>query len=250
MEVKKGIDWSSLWTKEDWWWWTCWIGWFILLLAWVFNNAGWLHAPKLGKWPWAAVGEAFPKGIDTLWTTIIIIITITVLTLIGVAVMKLDWRRYVPAFLVIFLLAFLANFIAHQVQIKYWGIPYVLWALAFGLIISNVFCVPSWLKPGVLTEFFIKIGLVCMGAMIMFGVVMKAGGVGMRQTLLVVGAVWFFTYWLCRRFGLSQRFSSVIDSYRRFYLRCFGIYCCRRSHQRESQGNLRGSINAFNISCL
>ena len=224
MEVKKGIDWSSLWTR-----WTCWIGWFTLLLAGVFNNPEWLHAPKLGKWPWAAVGEAFPEGIGTLWTTIIIT---TVLTLIGVAVMKLDWRRYVPAFLVIFLLAFLANFIAHQVQIKYWGIPYVLWALAFSLIISNVFRVPRWLNPGILTEFFIKIGLVCMGATIMFGVVMKAGGVGMRQTLLVVGTVWFFTYWLCQRFGLSQRFSSVIAT---------GDFICGVSTSIAAGGAIKGN---------
>ncbi|MDH4268664.1 MAG: YeiH family protein, partial [Deltaproteobacteria bacterium] len=59
-------------------------------------------------------------------------------------------------------------------------------------------------------EFFIKIGLVCMGAEIMFQVVMKAGAVGLAQALLVVIVVFFVTYGICRKFGISERFSSII----------------------------------------
>ena len=203
MAEKKGIDWSSLWRVEDWW--ACWIGWLILVLAWAGVMP---HTIKYGTWSIAA--EIFPKGISTLWIGIVCFLFIIVATIIGCAFMKRNIRLYVPSFITIFLLVVLAEVIAHQTQIKYWGIPYVLWALAFGLIISNFFGVPKWLKAGVMTEYFIKIGLVCMGATIMFQVVVKAGAVGMGQALLVVGAVWFFTYWICRRFGLSERFSSII----------------------------------------
>ncbi|HUV56049.1 MAG TPA: putative sulfate exporter family transporter [Dehalococcoidales bacterium] len=203
MQEKKGIDWSSLWRVEDWW--ACWIGWLILILAWVGVVP---NTIKYGTW--SAAADIFPKGMDTLWMGIINLLFILVITIIGCALMKRNLRLYVPGFIAIFLLVVLAEVIAHQTQIKYWGIPYVLWALGFGLIISNVFRVPKWLKASVMTEYFIKIGLVCMGATIMFQVVMKAGGVGMGQALLVVGAVWFFTYWLCRRFGLTERFSSII----------------------------------------
>jgi uncharacterized membrane protein YadS len=70
--------------------------------------------------------------------------------------------------------------------------------------------VPAWLKPAVLTEYYIKIGLVCMGATILFSVIIKAGLIGMLQALLVVAAVWFFAYWLGRRFGMAERFSSTM----------------------------------------
>lgn len=224
MQEKKGIDWSSLWRVEDWW--ACWIGWLILVLA----IAGVLpHVPKIGKW--TTLAEAFPKGIDTVWATIIMFVFVAVLTLIGAAFMKRDVRLYIPGFVVIFLLGFLAIFIAHQATIKYWGIPYVLWALAFGLIISNFFGVPKWLKAGAMTEFFIKIGLVCMGATIMFSVVVKAGAIGMGQALLVVGAVWFFAYWLGRRFGISERFASVIAT---------GVSICGVSASIAAGGAVRG----------
>ncbi|HPQ44866.1 MAG TPA: putative sulfate exporter family transporter [Syntrophales bacterium] len=203
----KKIDWSALWTKEDWW--ACWIGWFILLLGSPMINLL-PSTPKIGKWH--TIAEAFPKGIETLWSAVILFILLCVLTLIGAACMKRDVRRYIPSFLVIFILAFLAIFVSSQSTIKTWGFEYVLWALAFGLIISNVFGVPDWLKAGLMTEYFVKIGLVVMGLDILFAVVIKAGAIGVAQAILVVGPVWFLTYWLCRKFGISERFSSVIAS--------------------------------------
>ncbi|MGD1986608.1 MAG: putative sulfate exporter family transporter, partial [Desulfobacterales bacterium] len=77
-------------------------------------------------------------------------------------------------------------------------------------IISNIFKVPKILKAAGQTEFFIKIGLVCMGATIMFSVVLKAGIFGVAQAVLVATAVWFGTYWICRKFKVSERFSSII----------------------------------------
>jgi len=221
---KRRIDWSSLWQKEDWW--ACWIGWLILLMAII----GWMpHAPKIATW--TRLGQAFPKGLSTLWATIALFITMAVLTWIGPAFMKRDVKRYIPGFLVIFILSFIAMVIAKQTTIKYWGIPYVLWGLAFGLIISNFFRVPSWLKASVMTEYFVKIGLVCMGATIMFSVVIRAGVVGMAQALLVVAAVWFFAYWLGRRLGISERFSAIIAT---------GVSICGVSASIAAGGAVQG----------
>lgn len=197
------IDWSSLWKKEDWW--ACWIGWLILILAIVGVMP---QTPTIAKW--VGLEQAFPKGVDTLWASLVLFIVIAVLTAIGGAFMKRDIGRYLPGFLLIFILAFLAILIGRQTTISYWGIEYVIWALIFGLIISNVFGVPSWLKPAVMTEYFIKIGLVCMGAGILFSIIIKAGAVGMAQAILVVSAVWFFAYWLGRRLQMSERFASTM----------------------------------------
>jgi len=197
------IDWSSLWTKEDWW--ACWLGFVILIFAMI----GILPAgPKFGTW--ATIDKAFPSGIATIWDTIILFVILSVLSLIGLIFMKKDIKRFVLPFIVIFALAWLAIFVGKQSVINAWGLEYVIWALIFGLLISNTVGTPGWLKPAVLTEYFIKIGLVCMGATILFSIILKAGGVGMLQALLVVAAVWFFTYWLGRRFGMAERFSSTM----------------------------------------
>jgi uncharacterized membrane protein YadS len=219
------IDWSSLWKNEDWL--ACWVGWAFLVLA-ILGILP--HTPKIGTW--TNLAEAFPKGIGTLWDSIILFIVAIIFTLIGIYFLKKDIKRYIPGFVVIFLLAFLAIFISNQATIKYWGIPYVLWALIFGLIISNLKLVPGWLKAGIATEFFIKIGLVCMGATILFSVVLEGGAVGMGQALLVVLPVWFFAYWIGRRFGMSERFSSTMAT---------GLSICGVSASIAAGGAVKGN---------
>lgn len=218
------IDWSSLWTKEDWW--ACWIGFIILILAMI----GILPAgPKFGTW--ATLDKGFPSGIATIWDTLILLVILAVLAIIGLIVMKKDVKRFIPGFIFIFALSWLAILIGKQTTINAWGLEYVIWALIFGLIISNTVGTPGWLKPAVLTEYYIKIGLVCMGATILFSVILKAGGVGMLQALLVVAAVWFFTYWLGRRFGMAERFSSTMAT---------GVSICGVSASIAAGGAVKG----------
>ena len=143
---------KPVWQNEDWM--ATFIGLFILLLAII----GWLPlTPKSGKW--TTLAEAFPQGAGTIWSTFILFVTMGILTFVGGIFLKFDLKRYIPGFLIIFLLGFIALIIADQKTINYWGIEYVLWALVFGLIISNVFRVPEILKAAGQIEFFIKIGL-------------------------------------------------------------------------------------------
>ncbi len=205
MSNEKGkIDWSNLWRSEDWW--SVWIGFFILLLA-IYGLAP--VAPKLGKW--TELSAAFPKGGAATFKTVLILFAFTgVLTWIACLVMKKAGKSYLLGFAIIFGLSFLAILVSKQAFIKKWGISYVLFALAFGLIIGNFFKVPKFLKEAGQTEFFVKIGLVAMGATIMFSVIIKAGAMGMVQAIIVATTVWFMTYWICRKFKISERFSSII----------------------------------------
>jgi len=209
------IDWSSLWRKEDWW--SCWIGWFILVLA-VIG----LKETAAGKWTvtllplgpkigtWTSLSAAFPEGIGTIWSALWIFIFMAVLTMIGGAFMKLDLKRYILGFLVIFLLAYISMILSKQSFLKAWGLESVIFALIIGLIISNIFKVPQFIKAAGQTEFFVKIGLVCMGATILFTDLARGGAMGLLQALLVATAVWFMTYFICRKFKVSERFSSII----------------------------------------
>jgi uncharacterized membrane protein YadS len=203
--------------SEDWW--ACFLGWFIILIAIIGLKemeagkwaVGLLPAgPKIAKW--TSLGAAFPKGMTTIWQAIALMVFMGVLTMIGGAFMKLDLKRYIPGFIVIFFLAFVSMILSNQAFGKKWGSEYVIFALIFGLIISNVFKVPQFLRAAGQTEYFIKIGLVCMGAGILFSDVLRGGFMGLVQAVLVATAVWFMTYWICRKFQVSERFSAIIAS--------------------------------------
>jgi hypothetical protein len=212
--------------SEDWW--ASFIGWFILLLAIIGVLAGsniLPATPKIGKWT-SSLAEAFPKGFwSTMGTGLWMWIWITVFTVIAGFFLKFDTKSYIPGFLLIYIIAFVSMVISKQSFINKWGISYVLFALVIGLIISNVFKVPKILKAAGQTEFFIKIGLVCMGATIMFSVVLRAGAIGVLQAVLVATTVWFGTYYICRAFKVSERFSHYRHSQR--HLRCVRQYCRR-----------------------
>ncbi|UCD80054.1 MAG: putative sulfate exporter family transporter [Desulfobacterales bacterium] len=215
--MSNGNERPSVLKSEDWW--ACFLGWAILVLAIIGLNeaeAGkWVvgllpHGPKIGKW--TSLAAAFPKGIGTLWSTIGLFVFMLVLTGIGGAFMKYDFKRYIPGFIIIFFLAFLAMVLSKQAFFAKWGIEYVIFALIFGLIISNIFNVPEIMRAAGQTEYFIKIGLVCMGAGILFSDVLRGGFMGLVQAVLVATAVWFMTYWICRKFQVSERFSAIIAS--------------------------------------
>jgi len=88
----------------------------------------------------------------------------------------------------------------------------VLWCLVIGLFVSNVIGVPEWLKPAVRTEFYIKSGLVILGANILFGEIIKAGFYGIVQAVLVVTVIWYFTYWVARKMKVDEEFAVVLSS--------------------------------------
>jgi uncharacterized integral membrane protein (TIGR00698 family) len=71
---------------------------------------------------------------------------------------------------------------------------------------------PSWLKEAARSEFFIKTGLVVLGASILFTDIVKAGLPGILQALIVVSAVWFFALWLSRKLKVDDEFGVILDS--------------------------------------
>jgi len=198
------IDWSSLWKKEDWW--AVWLGFFVLALA-SLRIVSWL--PKIGKWT-VNPNIAFPIG--DIPHFILLGFALLMLTSLPMLATKEKVKGYWAGFPLIFLLAFLALLLSNQKTINEWGLEYVLWALIFGLLISNTVGIPKWLKPAVKTELFIKIGLVLLGAEILFNVLLSAGAFGLFEITVSLFLVWYFAYYLAVKFGLNKSFACVMAS--------------------------------------
>ena len=71
---------------------------------------------------------------------------------------------------------------------------YAAWAILFGLLISNTVGTPNWVKPAVQTEYFIKTGLVLLGAEILFSKVVAIGIPGIFVAWVVTPIVLVTTY--------------------------------------------------------
>jgi uncharacterized integral membrane protein (TIGR00698 family) len=153
------------------------------------------------------------------------------LATIGAALMGIPLGSFIAGFPVIFIITFIAQFLAGNYTIYELGLEYVLWCLIIGLVISNFFGVPKWLMAAVRTEYYIKIGLVILGTRIMFGEILQAGGYGMVQGLLVVGVVWYACYWFARKLKVDEEFAAILAS---------GVSICGVSAAIATAGAVKG----------
>ena len=115
-------------------------------------------------------------------------------------------------FPIIFVLTAIAMIIAGNSTIKSLNLEAVIFSLAIGLFIGNVFKLPEWFRNALSAEFFVKIGLVILGTGVIFSEILKAGGYGLLQSLIVVLSVWYFAFWLCRKLKIDEELTMMISS--------------------------------------
>ncbi|MFH1976640.1 MAG: putative sulfate exporter family transporter [Pseudomonadota bacterium] len=119
---------------------------------------------------------------------------------IGKAIMGQSFGKFFVGFFVVFFIAVLAYMAETQALMKHWGFGFPLWAIVFGLLISNTIGTPKWVQPAVSTEFFIKTGLVLLGAEILFGKILSIGKPGIFLAWICTPITLILTYWVGQRF--------------------------------------------------
>jgi uncharacterized membrane protein YadS len=198
----------SPWRSEDVW--AIWLGWAVLLVAlgatWFASRsaggdqaaianplASWLS--NLESWdsnPLDAFhtesGESVLPGILGAFLTTLVLFNV------GLAGMGERVRGFPQAFLGVFLLALFALLLAEQEVVKHYNLEYALWALVVGLIISNTVGTPAWIRPAVRTEFYIKTGLVLLGAEVLINRLLALGVPGVFISWVVTPTVLIVTY--------------------------------------------------------
>lgn len=163
---------SKLIAEEDWW--AVWFGFFLLTVT----AAGIIYnIPEIGKWvnsPLEIVTGSLLINILLLMTGTGILLTVGIYTM-GAA----NIRQYVCGFTFIFILSVASYILAGQETIRQYGFGYALWALITGLVITNTIRTPKWLLTGARSELYIKIGLVLLGAEILFNHILQLGTPGL-----------------------------------------------------------------------
>lgn len=120
--------------------------------------------------------------------------------------------KYLAGFSFLFFIAIFSQLITGHAWVSGIGLEIVLFSLLLGLFISNVLGTPSFVKPVIQTELYIKIGLVLLGCGIIFSDVVQAGALGLVQSVAVVLVVWQFSFWICRKFRLDDEMRTMLSS--------------------------------------
>jgi len=156
--------------------------------------------------PATLVGEVAWYNIGLLFAIVLVVLYV------GCLLLRRPLKGLLPSLVVVFAVSLLAQVVAKIPAISYYGFESVFFSVLFGLVIRNVWRVPAWMKPAIQGEFFIKIGVVCLGATILFSDVMKSGVFGLVQACLVVAVVWFFAFRFSRRMKVDERSAMILAS--------------------------------------
>jgi len=197
-----GQDWASVMTG------------FILILAVLIAGYN-IGTPSFGgKAGWSS-NQDMPGifSASSLWISLLsTLLVFGIITVIGVILSGDSLKKFITGFLTVYLLAVLALFISSYAGFKNIGLETVLFSLVLGLIIGNIGKLPGWIRPGVLTELYVKIGLVLLGATILFKDILTAGSFGLIQAVIVVSVVWYFAFWISRKMKVDDEFSTMLAS--------------------------------------
>ena len=204
--TKSRPQWAKLLHTEDWL--AVWIGFIVIAVACVavLTGAFDFSALKFSTWTLGerlsdsqasktvSLGAQLASG--AFWTKLCVTLGVLgVLFTAGAKLLGEKARKFVPAFLVVFVLAVIVRLISAEFTLNRY-LEWAFWALIVGLLVSNTVGVPEWLKPAVKTEFYIKTGLVIMGFSVLFSNIAKFGlyglGIAWGVTPIVIIFMWWF----------------------------------------------------------
>jgi uncharacterized membrane protein YadS len=182
------------------------VGFLLLLLVLVGVR------PAMPEFGWASMvdlsGTLFAP--QNLTKTVVAGVGLAILAGTGVFFMNGSLARFALGFPIVYGLAWLSQVFAGHSAISGLGFEYVIFALGLGLFVSNVIGVPGWLKEAARTEYYIKTGLVILGAGMLFSDLARGGLLGIVQAVLVVVPVWFVCFWLARRFQVDDELATML----------------------------------------
>lgn len=134
------------------------------------------------------------------------------LVIAGAALTGNPIRRQLMGFPLVFALTVVALLLAGNRFLNDLGLEAVIFGLLIGLAVGNLFRLPEWFRQSLNAEMLVKVGLVLLGTSVIFSDILRAGSLGLVQSLIVVLSVWYFAFWLCRRFGVDDELTMMISS--------------------------------------
>jgi len=203
--------WGELFRKEDWW--AIWIGLGLIAVAVALFAGGgsikWIAvAPQ--KWSRLADVKQQLQAHGVQYAALIVLWAVAFG--IGAAALGIKISRFLPAFLLVYVAAGSLYFLGQWDQAAHYNLEPPLVALGLGLLVSNTLGVPRWLEPGMRVEFYIKTGIVLLGAGLPLTLIAWAGPVAIVQAAIVSLATFGVIYAAAVGLGLDRRLAATLGT--------------------------------------
>jgi len=204
--------WSELWLKEDWW--AVWIGLGFVLVAYALfasSNSGleWIAvAPK--KWAtFSQLSADFAaKATRYLAQGGLFLVLFTFASW----VLGHSPKKFIPSFILVYVLSVAINAAGAWDKASIYTLEPPLIALFLGLLISNALGLPRWLDAGFRVEFYVKTGIVLLGAGLPFTLILWAGPIAILQASIVSILTFGTIFFVGRKLGLERQLAATLGA--------------------------------------
>jgi uncharacterized membrane protein YadS len=151
-----------------------------------------VNQARPGRW---ALNPAAAFSLSFLVSGGIFLVSLSLLFAVAAQLMQRNVAEFLKGFVFIFGVSVLAYLLANQAEFRSMGLGYALWAILLGLVISNIFGIPDFIRPALQPELYIKTGLVLLGAEVLFGKILAIGLPGIFVAWIVTPIVLISTFW-------------------------------------------------------
>ncbi len=170
-------------------------------------------AVSFSDWTGLDIFSAFAKSGSSFSNIVSLYIFFAVLFSIAGYFLGYKIKQFIAGFTAIYVLSLIVNVLSTNQFFKDLQFEAAFIALILGLIIGNFANLPSWLHSALRTEFYVKTGVVFMGATLPLTVILTAGPVAILQATIVAVVTFFSIYFAAvKLFKLDPRFGATLGA--------------------------------------
>ncbi len=206
--------WADLYRKEDWW--AIWLGLAVVGLGIAFFLSGSTALKALainpGGLKWTRLDQLAAHFGANAGQYLIQFVVWTVIFGGSCRVMGIAFGRFLPGFAFIYLLSMAIFAVSGWADAAKYNLEPPLVALIVGLVLANLVPMPRLLDDAFRVEYYVKLGIVLLGATFPITLVLTAGPVAIGQATIISVMTCVVIYVLATRvFALDRRLAAVIS---------------------------------------
>ncbi|MBF0621318.1 MAG: putative sulfate exporter family transporter [Magnetococcales bacterium] len=200
--------------KEDWW--AIWLGLAVVGLGIIalFGDSPLLHILSInpGGIKWHAISELFDHFSSNADLYLVQFILLTLMFGGSCHVMGIPFGTFIKGFSLLYLMSIIIFSIGGWANASTFNLEPPLVALVVGLVLANTVQLPSWMNSALRVEYYVKFGIVLLGATFPISLVVSAGPVAIGQATFIAVITCLTIYHVgTRYFGLDRRLAAVIS---------------------------------------
>jgi uncharacterized membrane protein YadS len=209
--LARSSGWKDLLRKEDWW--AVWLGLGLVFVAvWLYQEGSSLKWIAVTPKKWGRFSEALADLRAQAPRYLALLVMWGALLGAGGKALGYRLRYFLPSFLFVFAVSVAVFVLGQWDQADHYNLEPPLVALVIGLVLSNANLLPAWMDAGFRVEYYIKTGIVLLGATLPFTLIAWAGPVAILQASIVSLATFGVIYFVAVRIGLERRLAATLGA--------------------------------------